>query len=141
MSSQVESGYVGGRPLLSRDQVAECLGASVSTVVRLERRGDLPHVKLGRLVRFRPVDVDALIERAYGGNSTNDESPACIALEAETVNVAVDADGVPTDRAVNTWATVLELVHEGIHAAGSSISKSGARGSMNSCRCCGSRLD
>jgi excisionase family DNA binding protein len=78
MSGQVESGYVAGRPLLSRDQVAECLGASVSTVVRLERRGDLPHVKLGRLVRFRPVDVETLIERAHAGNPTNDESPACM---------------------------------------------------------------
>lgn len=61
---------------MSRDQVAELLGASVSTVVRLERRGALPHVKLGRLVRFRPVDVEALIERAHAGNPTNDARPA-----------------------------------------------------------------
>jgi excisionase family DNA binding protein len=78
MSGQVESRYFGDRRLLSRDQVAEFLGASISTVVRLERRGDLPHVKLGRLVRFRPGDVEALIERAYAGNPANDESPAGI---------------------------------------------------------------
>jgi excisionase family DNA binding protein len=77
MSGQVKSGYVA-RPLLSRDQVAERLSASVSTVVRLERRGELPHVKLGRLVRFRPVDVEALIERAHAGTPTSDESPARI---------------------------------------------------------------
>jgi excisionase family DNA binding protein len=56
--------------LLSRDQVAECLGASISTVVRLEKRGELPRVKLGRLVRFRPDDVDALIEQASKSDTT-----------------------------------------------------------------------
>lgn len=61
--------------LLSRDEVAECLGASISTVVRLEQRGELPRVKLGRLVRFRAVDVEALIARAYVGPA-NDEAPA-----------------------------------------------------------------
>jgi excisionase family DNA binding protein len=61
--------------LLSRDDVAECLGASVSTVLRLERRGELPHIKLGRLVRFKPTDVEALIERAYTAPE-NDVAPA-----------------------------------------------------------------
>jgi excisionase family DNA binding protein len=75
MSGQVGSGYDPGRRLLSRGEVAKCLGASVSTVVRLERRGDLPHVKLGRLVRFRQVDLEALIDRAYGGNAVNDTTP------------------------------------------------------------------
>ena len=77
MGAQVESGYVGERrSLLNRDQVAACLGASVSTVIRLERRGVLPHVKLGRLVRFRPVDVEALIERAHARRPINDARPA-----------------------------------------------------------------
>lgn len=70
----MESEYVATRRLLSRDQVAECLGMSVSTVVRLEQRGALPHVKLGRLVRFRPGDVEALIDRA-SAESMNDTTP------------------------------------------------------------------
>lgn len=71
----MESEYVATRRLLSRDQVAECLGMSVSTVVRLEQRGALPHVKLGRLVRFRPGDVEALIDRASAGTLENDTTP------------------------------------------------------------------
>ena len=58
--------------LLNRDEVADCLGTSVSTVVRLEKRGDLPRVKLGRLVRFRSMDVEALIQQ----HSENADGPA-----------------------------------------------------------------
>ena len=57
--------------LLSLDEVARCLGASISTVMRLEKRGELPRVKLGRLVRFRLIDVAALIEQ----HSENDRRP------------------------------------------------------------------
>ena len=73
--------------LLRRDEVAECLGASISTVVRLEKRGDLPRVKLGRLVRFRAVDVHALIDQHFD----TEISPP----DRDRVQVAVETGGVP----------------------------------------------
>ena len=77
--------------LLSRDQVAECLGASVSTVVRLEQRGELPRVKLGRLVRFRPGDVDALIEQS----SENDTTPQASRVASNSRPVETAGHGSP----------------------------------------------
>ncbi len=58
--------------LLTRQQVADHLGLSWRSVLRLEQRGGLVAVRLGRSVRYRPKDVDALIERGL----QNDEDPA-----------------------------------------------------------------
>jgi excisionase family DNA binding protein len=48
--------------LLTRPQVADALGASVSHVDRLIGGGSLPALKIGRLVRIRPADVEAFLE-------------------------------------------------------------------------------
>lgn len=45
-------------PLLTRAEVAEMLG----TTARWVGRGYLPHIKLGKLVRYRRSDVLAYIE-------------------------------------------------------------------------------
>jgi excisionase family DNA binding protein len=64
--------YGSGRQLLTREQVAKQLGVSPRTVARLAlESGELPYVRIGRLARFRPADVTALIERRL-----NDERPA-----------------------------------------------------------------
>lgn len=56
--------YVTERSLLTREEVAAQLGVSPRTVARLAlESGDLPTVRIGRLARFRPEDVTALIER------------------------------------------------------------------------------
>jgi excisionase family DNA binding protein len=52
--------------LLTAREVGERLGVSAETVLRYTRRGDLPAIRLpgtarGRL-RFRPEDIDALLE-------------------------------------------------------------------------------
>jgi predicted DNA-binding transcriptional regulator AlpA len=57
--------------LLNPQQVADILGISVETlnVWRATKRYPLKYVKSGRLVRYRPQDVEAFINaRLCGGN-------------------------------------------------------------------------
>jgi len=71
MSSHAPADY-GEVRLLTREEVAAQLGVSPRTVARLAlESGELPYVRIGRLARFRPADVAALIERRL-----NDERPA-----------------------------------------------------------------
>lgn len=49
--------------LLTLDEVAQRLKVSPSTARRLIRRGGLKTVRLGRLIRVRPADLNAYIER------------------------------------------------------------------------------
>ena len=49
--------------LLTVEDVAQRLKVSPSTVRRLIRRGGLKTVRLGRLIRIRPADLNAYIER------------------------------------------------------------------------------
>jgi excisionase family DNA binding protein len=61
--------------LLRVDEVAEQLQISIRSVERLADRGHLPRVRLGyRSVRFRPADVEALIENFAA--SSDRELPA-----------------------------------------------------------------
>jgi excisionase family DNA binding protein len=46
---------------LTSRQVADLLQVSVRTVVNMRRKFILPHLKIGRLVRFRQRDVEAAI--------------------------------------------------------------------------------
>ena len=50
-------------PLLTKDQVAELLQVSRRTVERMEETGELEPVRIGRMVRYRPEDIDAFIGR------------------------------------------------------------------------------
>lgn len=49
-------------PLLTVDDVAEALQSSTKTVRRLIEHGDLPHLRVGRLVRVRPEDFERFIK-------------------------------------------------------------------------------
>jgi excisionase family DNA binding protein len=52
-------------PLLSRRQVADILNFHTETIKRMEKRGDLPAVRIGsRSVRYHPDAVDSLIRRS-----------------------------------------------------------------------------
>jgi excisionase family DNA binding protein len=53
--------YAAERRVLTREQVANVLAVSPRTVARLVERGELPVVHVGRLARFRPADVEALL--------------------------------------------------------------------------------
>ena len=55
--------------LLSADSVAEWLNCSTRTVMRCRDRGELRRVRIGKLVRFRPEDLEALI-RAHSESDT-----------------------------------------------------------------------
>jgi excisionase family DNA binding protein len=59
----------GGRTLLTAEQVAERLGGvSVKWVWAQSRAGKIPHVRLGRLLRYRPEKIEAwLAEIERGG--------------------------------------------------------------------------
>ena len=48
--------------LLNKKEVAELLHTTSRHVMDLTRRGDLPSLKVGRLVRFRPKDIERFIE-------------------------------------------------------------------------------
>ena len=48
--------------LVGKKQVAALLGTTVRHVMDLARRGELPSLKVGRLVRFRPKDIEKFIE-------------------------------------------------------------------------------
>jgi excisionase family DNA binding protein len=49
--------------LLTASQIAEYLGVPVSTVRKWCSEKFVPHLKVGRLVRFRAADVDRWLEK------------------------------------------------------------------------------
>lgn len=50
------------RKLLTVEQLAERLAVNPMTVRRMVNRGQLPAVRIGRAIRFKPADVDAFLE-------------------------------------------------------------------------------
>lgn len=52
---------------LTSMEVANLLGVSLRTVVNLRRRRVLPHIKIGRLVRFSRAQVESAL-RSYTVN-------------------------------------------------------------------------
>ena len=52
----------GRRRLLDIDAVAEHLGTSVRHLRRLVQERRIPVVRIGRLIRFDPVDLDAWLD-------------------------------------------------------------------------------
>ena len=64
--------YACGETLLTCDEVARALHVSRRMVAKLAAEGALPRVKIGRAARFRPRDVEALIDRGL----KHDEGPA-----------------------------------------------------------------
>ena len=49
-------------PLLTVDQVATWLGFRPATVYGMSLRGELPSIVVGRMVRFRKSEIEALLE-------------------------------------------------------------------------------
>jgi excisionase family DNA binding protein len=63
-SGAVRSGpEQSGAVLLTIGAAADYLSVSVTTVRRLTHTGELTAVRLGRLIRYQRVDLDALVER------------------------------------------------------------------------------
>lgn len=64
--------------LLTPREVADLLGVSVATLElwRCTRRYSLPWVKVGRCVRYEPVDVRAFLDsRTHGGPEVKNDAP------------------------------------------------------------------
>ncbi len=59
-----------GSRLLEAEDVVNYLGMRTDWVYREVRAGRLPHVRLGRAVRFRRESIDAWIESQERGAST-----------------------------------------------------------------------
>ena len=55
--------------LLSAEAVGELLSVSVRTVRRMIASGEIPIVRIGRAVRIRRVDIEALIGRNLTGGT------------------------------------------------------------------------
>jgi excisionase family DNA binding protein len=53
------------KKLLSTAQVAEMLGVSNRSVYRMASLGKLKPVKLGWTTRYRPADVERLMDQGY----------------------------------------------------------------------------
>ncbi len=59
------------QPLLTPQQIAELLGVKPSTIYQWTHEGFIPHVKLGRLVRFDEGAVTAWVaDRSHAGRKT-----------------------------------------------------------------------
>lgn len=58
------------RPLLTVHEAARFLSVSVSTVYGWVWQRRIPFVKIGRVVRFDPRDLDAFIETSKQGYNT-----------------------------------------------------------------------
>ena len=55
-------------PTLKLDQVAEQLGVSHEKVRELCLTGQIPYIKMDKLYRIKPSDVNAYLNRNYSGN-------------------------------------------------------------------------
>lgn len=53
--------------LMTTDEVAAYLSCSISTVRRLVSRGQIPHYRLGRMLRFRRGELDAWLAQHRDG--------------------------------------------------------------------------
>lgn len=53
--------------LMTTDEIAEFLSCSVSTVRRFAARGEIPHYRLGKLLRFRRSEVENWLTRRQFG--------------------------------------------------------------------------
>lgn len=52
-------------PTLTLDQAAEALGVSNETMRKLCAEGKIPHIKLDRLYRIKPADLNNYLDQHY----------------------------------------------------------------------------
>ena len=66
MSEVSDRAGVAGR-LLTADEVAEIIGMRVDYVYALSRRGQIPHLRFGRTLRFQSKAIEAWLDAAERG--------------------------------------------------------------------------
>lgn len=52
-------------PTLTLDQAAEALGVSNETMRKICQEGKIPYIRMDRLYRLKPADVNAYLEANY----------------------------------------------------------------------------
>ena len=66
MDNRFDTGGPRGQfnePLLTAEQTAEYMQISPRHLWEISNRGDLPRIKLGRVVRYSPTDIRQYLER------------------------------------------------------------------------------
>ena len=53
------------QPMLTLDQAAEALGVSMEKARQMVQAGDIPYIRMDRLYRIKPGDINAYLERHY----------------------------------------------------------------------------
>lgn len=83
-----------GQPLLTAQQVQAMFGVDRSTVYRMAEDGRLPALKIGRQWRFRPEDIEGVLE-INPSKARSSEAPLVLpAAAAAVVEVAAELLGV-----------------------------------------------
>jgi len=60
--------------LMKIEEVSERLQVHPGTVRNLVKRGELPYVKIGKSLRFKTDDVEALVERLAQASGQSEEA-------------------------------------------------------------------
>jgi excisionase family DNA binding protein len=96
------------RSLLTAGEVQSLLGIDRSTVYRMAADGRLPAVRIGRQWRFRPTEIERLVDAGPTGAPEDGPDPvaaqALVDLAAEMLGVMMvvtDMDGTPLTRVAN----------------------------------------
>lgn len=53
------------QPMLTLDQAAEALGISMEKARQMVQAGEIPYIRMDRLYRIKPADINAYLERHY----------------------------------------------------------------------------
>jgi excisionase family DNA binding protein len=61
--------------LLTCNEVANLLGVKPSTIYQWTHQGYIPHIKLGRVVRFRQDDIAKWLDKRADGGRTSRRVP------------------------------------------------------------------
>ncbi len=93
--------------LLTVQQVAELLQVKTSWVYIASAQGQLPSLKIGRHLRFRPSDLSAYLARA-----ASDSAPPPVAAQAQSQGV----DRRPTTATPITARTRRDPAHGAVEA-------------------------
>jgi excisionase family DNA binding protein len=69
--SRTERSTEGIRRLIGTKEVAEYLGISTRHLWTITNSGQIPSIRMGKSVRYDPVDIDAYIERCRSDRKGN----------------------------------------------------------------------
>ena len=97
-----------GKEFFNVDELSEYLGIKKSTLYRMVENGELPHYRIGRLIRFRRDDVDSWIERHRKEIIAPEKRATEIMKKVKTSNINLDRIAKKCieeakEKSYNTW--------------------------------------